>query len=169
MNDGSIPLAGDGRFAGYASIFGQLDQGGDIVMSGAFRQSLTRKGEAQIRMLFQHDPKEPIGVWERIVEDDHGLWVEGRLLPAVPRAKALVHLIENSALDGLSIGFRAVRARRELTTGYRRLTQIDLWEISVVTFPMMEGARICSGANVPENAARLKQSLRAAASLLRNQ
>ena len=71
-----------GRFCGYASLFGRPDQGGDIVMPGAFARSLGRRGRHAVRMLFQHDPKEPVGLWERIAEDAEGLWVEGRLLPA---------------------------------------------------------------------------------------
>jgi HK97 family phage prohead protease len=137
----AIPIDAEGRFAGYASVFGIPDTGGDIVMPGAFAKSLAR-GTRPVRLLFQHDPKEPVGLWERLVEDGFGLWAEGRLVPGVPRADALRRLIEKRALDGLSIGFRTVRATREPAAGLRRLWQIDLWEISIVTFPMMEAARI---------------------------
>jgi hypothetical protein len=165
-----IDLAG--RFAGYASVFGERDQGGDIVMPGAFAKSLAKKGRAGIRMLFQHDPKEPVGTWERIAEDGYGLWVEGRLTDGVPRADGLRRLIAARALEGLSIGFRAVRATREARGNLRRLWQIDLWEISIVTFPMMEGARITSGPPQPATETRhmrpLQENLAAAISLLRN-
>lgn len=134
-----------GRFCGYASLFGRPDQGGDIVMPGAFARSLTRRGRQAVRMLFQHDPKEPIGLWERIAEDAEGLWVEGRLLPGIARAGELRALIANDAIDGLSIGFRTERASKS-GAGLRRLWQIDLWEISIVTFPMMDGARIAFAA-----------------------
>jgi len=136
---GAIPIDGDGRFAGYASLFNRLDSGGDMVMPGAFARSLARRRD-RIRLLFQHDPKEPVGTWETIAEDAHGLFVTGRLVPGVPRADALRRLIGQGALDGLSIGFRTVRATRE--GGQRKLWQIDLFEISIVTFPMMEDARI---------------------------
>lgn len=135
----SIPIDVDGRFSGYASVFGRLDGGGDIVMPGAFSRSLAKRRD-RIRMLFQHDPKEPVGSWEAIGEDAHGLFVAGRLVPGVPRADALRRLIEDGALDGLSIGFRTVKATRD--GGNRKLWQIDLFEISIVTFPMMEDARI---------------------------
>ena len=72
-------------------------------------------------------------------------WVEGRLVPGVPRADALRALIERRAVDGLSIGFRTVRATREGKGGVRKLWQIDLWEISIVTFPMLASARIAPG------------------------
>lgn len=134
-----IPIDSEGRFSGYASLFNRLDAGGDIVMPGAFAKSLGKRGD-RIRLLFQHDPKEPVGTWDAIGEDARGLFVAGRLVPGVPRADALRRLIGNGALDGLSIGFRTVRATRE--GGHRKLWQIDLFEISIVTFPMMEDARI---------------------------
>ena len=140
-----IPIDAEGRFAGYASAFGLVDESGDVVMPGAFAKSLAKRGKAGIRMLFQHDPKEPVGVWETIREDSFGLWVEGRLVPGVPRADALRRLIERRAVDGLSIGFRTVRATREGKGGQRKLWQIDLWEISIVTFPMLDRARISAG------------------------
>lgn len=162
-----LPIDASGKFAGYASVFGRADEGGDIVMPGAFAKSLTTRGRDAVRMLFQHDPKEPVGVWDRIVEDGFGLWVEGRLVPEVPRADALRRLIARGAVDGLSIGFRTVRATREPKSGHRRLWQIDLWEISIVTFPMMDAARIAP-VKQPERKARLERSLSAAINLIRN-
>jgi HK97 family phage prohead protease len=100
----------------------------------------TSSCRGRIRLLFQHDPKEPVGTWDAIGEDGHGLFVAGRLVPGVERADALRRLIEGGALDGLSIGFRTVKATRE--GGHRKLWQIDLFEITIVTFPMMEDARI---------------------------
>ncbi|MGV3490731.1 MAG: HK97 family phage prohead protease [Devosia sp.] len=157
----SIPIDETGRFSGYASVFGALDEAGDRVMPGAFGKSLKRRGADKVRMLFQHDPKEPIGIWEQLAEDGHGLWVAGRLVPGVPRADALRQLIEKRAIDGLSIGFRTVRATREGRGAERKLWAIDLWEISIVTFPMLASARISSGA------AGHDRSLRAAISLLK--
>lgn len=145
----AIPIDAEGRFAGYASVFERLDEAGDIVLRGAFRRSLRRRGHERIRMLFQHDPKEPVGTWDAIAEDGFGLWVEGRLTDGVPRADALRRLIERRAVDGLSIGFRTVKAMREPGTGHRRLSEIDLWEISIVTFPMMDAARIATSTASP--------------------
>jgi HK97 family phage prohead protease len=138
----SIPIGADGRFAGYASVFNAVDEGGDIVLPGAFRRTLKTRGRDGVRLLFQHDPKEPVGRWEKIAEDGFGLWAEGRLVPGVPRADALRRLIEAGAIDGLSIGFRTVTAARDRGSGHRRIHEIDLWEISIVTFPMMAEARI---------------------------
>jgi HK97 family phage prohead protease len=93
-------------------------------------------------MLFQHDPNEPIGSWTEIREDTRGLFVRGRLARDVRRAREVLSLMRGGALDGLSIGFRAVKARRDPATGVRRILEADLWEISVVTFPMLPEARI---------------------------
>lgn len=162
-----IPIDAGGRFAGYASVFGRADEGGDIVMPGAFVKSLGVRGRERVRLLFQHDPKEPVGLWEAIREDGFGLWVEGRLVPGVPRADALRRLIERRAIDGLSIGFRTVRATRDAGGGARRLWQIDLWEVSIVTFPMLAEARIVTGTPPPTPDRRLAASLGAAITALR--
>jgi HK97 family phage prohead protease len=134
--------AEDGLFEGYASLFGAEDQGRDIVMAGAFARSLARGPAAQVRMLFQHDPAQPIGVWETLREDARGLYVRGRLTLGVARAREILALLREGALDGLSIGFHTRKAVRDARTGQRRLYELDLWEISLVTFPMLPGARV---------------------------
>jgi Escherichia/Staphylococcus phage prohead protease len=132
----------DGVFEGYASLFNREDLGHDVIAPGAFRDSLMSRGAARIKMLFQHDPGEPIGVWDEIREDARGLYVRGRLMTAVAKAREVLALMRGGALDGLSIGFKAVKARRDAASGVRRLEKVDLWEISVVTFPMLPGARV---------------------------
>jgi HK97 family phage prohead protease len=134
----------DGVFSGYASLFGAVDLGKDVVEKGAFAASLKARGAAGIRMLFQHDPAEPIGVWTEIREDARGLFVRGRLTKDVARAREVLSLMRGGALDGLSIGFRAVRAKNDPRNGVRRILEADLWKISVVTFPMLPDARIDS-------------------------
>ncbi|MGD9545213.1 MAG: HK97 family phage prohead protease [Methylocystis sp.] len=131
-----------GVFSGYASLFGVVDSGGDMVMAGAFARSLIKRGAAGVKMLWQHQAAEPIGTWVSIVEDSHGLNVEGRLDLSVARAREALSLMRKGAIDGLSIGFRTLRATTEKSSGVRRLHEIDLWEISVVTFPMLSQARI---------------------------
>lgn len=132
----------DGVFSGYASLFGRVDLGRDVVEKGAFSASLKARGAGGIRMLFQHDPAEPIGVWTEIREDARGLFVRGRLAKDVARAREVHSLMRGGALDGLSIGFRPVRAKSDPKSGVRRILEADLWEISVVTFPMLPDARI---------------------------
>ena len=141
---GGEGLKADGAvIEGYASLFGLADQGGDIVRAGAFAASLARlaaKGE-RVRMLWQHDPARPIGVWDEIREDGRGLWVKGRLLPEVAQAREAMTLISAGAMDGLSIGYRTVSAERD-AKGRRLLTEVELWEVSLVTFPMLPDARL---------------------------
>jgi HK97 family phage prohead protease len=135
-------VATDGAFEGYASLFDKEDLGHDVISSGAFRDSLAQRGPTGIKMLFQHNPSEPIGVWDQLKEDVRGLYARGRLMPEVARAREVLALMRAGALDGLSIGFRAVKARRDGKTGVRRLDKVDLWEISVVTFPLLPEARV---------------------------
>ncbi len=138
-----MPVAvGTGVFEGYASLFGKRDQQGDVVMAGAFAQSLRTKGAENIRMLFQHNPAEPVGTWVELLEKPRGLWVRGRLNLKVQRGRELLALLESGGLDGLSIGFKTVRARNDRVSGTRQLLHVDLWEISLVTFPMLDGARV---------------------------
>lgn len=141
-----------GAFSGYASLFDVVDSGGDVVMAGAFTRSLIKRGAKGVKMLWQHQASEPIGMWTSIVEDARGLKVEGRLDLSVARAREALSLMRKGAIDGLSIGFRTLHATTEKSSGVRRLHEIDLWEISVVTFPMLPQARIgavkqyCNGA-----------------------
>lgn len=137
-----ISFGTDGAVEGYASLFGEVDQARDMVMPGAFRRTLESRGVRKIPMLFQHDPAEPIGVWLSIEEDHRGLFARGRLIPEVKRARELLSLVEAGAVDGLSIGYRTVRGRVDPTTRVRKLFQVDLWEISIVTFPLLAGARV---------------------------
>ena len=135
-------LSEAGAFSGYASLFGEVDLGKDRVERGAFLKSLARRGAGGVRMLFQHDPAEPIGAWRVIREDARGLYVEGALADGVARAREVHQLMKSRAIDGLSIGFQTVRAKSEPKSGVRQILEADLWEISVVTFPMLPSARI---------------------------
>jgi hypothetical protein len=159
----------DGTFSGYASLFGRADLGRDAVMPGAFRASLRRRGAAGVKMLFQHDPNQPIGVWLDIREDGEGLLVKGRLTTDVARAREVLSLMRAGALDGLSIGYRTVRGRTDARTGVRQLFEVDLWEISVVTFPMLPEARVSAvkAARAARAAGQLAAIRRATAMLRR--
>lgn len=137
-----VAVANDGTVEGYASLFGEVDQSRDMVMPGAFAATLKKRGLRRIPMLFQHDPAEPVGVWLELREDTRGLWARGRLIPDVKRGRELMALVGEGAVDGLSIGYRTVRGRIDPRTRVRKLYEVDLWEISIVTFPLLLGARV---------------------------
>jgi uncharacterized protein len=132
-----------GTFEGYASLFNREDMGHDIILPGAFRETLTNRATSSVKLLFQHDPAQPIGVWDEIREDARGLFVRGRLMTEVARAREVLALMRAGAIDGLSIGFKTLKGRRD-AKGIRRLEKVDLWEISIVTFPMLPGARVAT-------------------------
>ena len=152
----------DGTFEGYGSMFGVLDQGGDIVQRGAFAESLReRKASGDWpKLLREHIPINVMGVWVDIAEDDAGLRAKGRLLTDVALGRETLALLRAGALDGLSIGYETIASRYEtiepgksypwygsgLYAGEQRqarvLEKLDLWEISVVTFPMCRPAKI---------------------------
>lgn len=124
---------------GYASLWGVADLNGDVVAEGAFGRSLARAGPGEIRMLFQHDGRAPVGLWDEVREDAKGLFVRGRIEDWSAEARFAAALVRAGALDGLSIGFRTARARRD--GRLRVLAEVELWEVSLVTFPMLPGAR----------------------------
>ncbi len=138
------PLRGKGELPiqGYASLFWKKDLNDDVVAAGAFDASLARTPPGRVRMLMQHDPLQPIGVWDVLAADATGLFVRGRIIAATPGGRMAMALAKAGALDGLSIGFRAVKARAGEGGRLRVLTEVDLWEISLVTFPMLPGARL---------------------------
>ncbi len=128
---------------GYASLFGAVDQGGDIVEPGAYAKSLDTLNATgrSVKMLWQHDASQPIGIWDEVREDAKGLWVKGRLLPEVAKGREAARLIAAGAIDGLSIGYRTPKAAKN-DKGQRLLTELELWEVSLVTFPMLPSARV---------------------------
>jgi hypothetical protein len=133
------------RIEGYASLWGVADLNGDVVAEGAFDASLAKTGARGVRMLHQHESRAVVGVWDRMVEDERGLWVEGRIMDWSAEARFARALSAAGALDGLSIGFRSSRARRE--GRLRVLVEVELWEVSLVTFPMLPGARFAVSAS----------------------
>lgn len=123
--------------AGYASLWGVADLNRDVVARGAFSASLARGGA--VKMLHGHGGRDPVGLWDTLEEDERGLFVRGRILDWTPESRLAQALARTGAVNGLSIGFRAVRARREGVL--RVLVEVELWEVSLVTFPMLPGAR----------------------------
>ncbi|MGV8955983.1 MAG: HK97 family phage prohead protease [Cypionkella sp.] len=137
--------------SGYASLFGRVDQGGDVVQKGAYTASLQRLSarSGAVKMLWQHDPAQPIGVWDEVREDGTGLWVKGRILTEVAKGREAAALLSAGAIDGLSIGYRTVKSERN-GKGQRLLSELELWEVSLVTFPMLPEARVSAKGTTPE-------------------
>jgi HK97 family phage prohead protease len=144
-------IEGGVQIEGYASFFGEVDKGGDIVVRGAYAASLKRldaKG-GRVKMLWQHDPAQPIGIWDEVREDARGLYVKGRILDDVEKGREAAALIAAGAIDGLSIGYRTLRASKN-DKGQRLLNELELWEVSLVTFPMLPSARVGAKGDAPE-------------------
>jgi HK97 family phage prohead protease len=139
-----VDAADTGTFSGYGAVFGNVDYGGDIVRKGAFQDSLNNwnsKGRMPA-MLWQHDSKQPIGVWQNMMEDGHGLHVQGKLTKGVQKADEAYALMKDGALSGLSIGYKTVDAQYDPDLGIRSLNKLDLLEVSPVTMPMNDMAGI---------------------------
>lgn len=147
----------DGEFEGYASVWGVVDQGGDEVQPGAFTESLVKAKEQGrlIPMLWQHDRREPLGVWLEISEDSKGLRVKGRLLiESDPLARRAHALLKAGAIGGMSIGYRIPVGGAEEDDDRRGvwlLKKLDLVEISLVTLPMLTEAKVERVKNVLES------------------
>ena len=150
-------LGSGATISGYASLFGAPDQGGDIVQVGAYASSLaalSRKGRS-VKMLWQHDPCQPIGIWEVVKEDDKGLFVKGRILTDIQAGREALALIEAGAIDGLSIGYRTKRAEKT-KGGQRLLHELERWDETLAEF----GSGLAIGVEQPaswseENGLRL--------------
>lgn len=143
----TVRAAGDdGAVEGYGSVFGAKDLYDDVIEAGAFAASLAAHKAAGTMpaMLWQHDPGEPIGVWTEMAEDAAGLRVKGRLVLESERGRAAHALLKAGALNGLSIGFMAKEWTWNRETEIRTLTAVDLWEVSLVTFPAQTRARVTS-------------------------
>lgn len=138
-------VADNGTFTGYGSVFGVVDSYKEIVAPGAFTESLAEiaaKGRP-VPVLWQHRSDAPIGVWTSLVEDEKGLTGEGNLLIAeVAQARETHALMKARAVSGLSIGYWVRESTYDEKTGIRTLTKLDLVEVSVVTFPANDDARI---------------------------
>lgn len=126
-------VSADGIVKGYASVSGNVDQGGDLIEPGAFADM-----KKLPKMLWQHDPAQPIGVWEKAVEDSKGLYVEGRILTELSKGAEVHTMLKNDLIDGMSIGYRAksFEYRNKGKEIIRHLKSVELFEVSIVTFPM---------------------------------
>ena len=136
----------EGTFEGYASVFENTDLGNDVIKTGAFKKSLRKRGYKGVKLLYQHKSDMPIGVFDSIKEDDNGLYVKGRLALKTTAGRDAYELLKMGALDAMSIGFRAnpQEISYDKRTQKRNIGEVDLLEISLVTFPMNPQALIRS-------------------------
>ncbi len=134
----------DGRFEGLGAVFHNTDSFDEVILPGAFKMSLAdyRRQGRMPALLWQHDPRAPIGVWESLDETQDGLMARGRLLLDLTQGREAHILLKAGALDGLSVGFRTLKSEVDDRTGIRTLTEIELFEISLVTFPANARARV---------------------------
>jgi HK97 family phage prohead protease len=139
-----------GTFEGYGAVFGNIDSYGDVITRGAFQNYLSMNKPSNVKLLWQHNTEEPIGVYDDIQEDENGLYVKGRLLiDDVDRAKECYALLKAGAISGLSIGYTVNQNGSKMgIDGNRYLSDLKLWEISVVTFPANPEANIESVKNM---------------------
>ena len=144
----------DGTVEGYGSVFGVRDNYDDVIAKGAFIQSLKdhKAAGTMPAMLWQHDADKPIGVWTEMVEDEKGLRIKGQLAMETVKGKEAHALLKMGALNGLSIGFMSKEWAYDRDTEVRTLTAIDLWEVSLVTFPANEKARVTNVKSADEMA-----------------
>jgi len=157
----------DGTFTGYVSVFNNVDQGGDVILPGAFTETLAawKSKDSLPPVLWQHRSGEPIGPFLEMREDNIGLWVKGKLLiDDVPRAKEARGLLKAKAIRGMSIGYVSRDDSYDRATDVRTLKKLDLWEGSIVTFPMNQMA----GVNAVKSAIDAIQTVRDAEAFLRD-
>lgn len=156
----------DGIFTGYASVFNIVDNQRDIMLQGAFRASLSGR-QREIKLLWQHRQDEPIGVFRVLREDAYGLYVEGRLLLDVARAREAYALMKSGAIEGLSIGYAAKKYAFDPATGVRRISEVDLFEISLVTFPANGKATVQGVKSTPHEDERALEAAKRSGGLFR--
>lgn len=141
----SIKAAGeDGSIEGYGSVFGNVDEWDDIIAAGAFKATIAAHKSAGTMpaMLWQHESDEPLGVWTEMSEDANGLRLKGKLCLDTSKGKEALALLKMGAINGLSVGFIPKECTYNNDTNIRTLTEIDLWEVSLVTFPANKKARV---------------------------
>lgn len=134
----------DGTLEGYGSVFGVKDSYADVIDKGAFVKSIAthKSAKSMPALLWQHDSSQPIGIWTEMNEDDNGLMLKGKLAMDTVKGKEAHALLKMGAINGLSIGFMTKQYNYDEKTEIRTLTEVELWEVSLVTFPANTKARV---------------------------
>ena len=152
----------DGSFEGYASVFNNKDLGNDVIKQGAFSKSIYTKKPKQIKLLYQHKTDEPIGVIDSLEEDKRGLKIKGRLAMGTQKGKEVYELMKMGALDSMSIGYKLMPEDYKYSDKLKKrtITNLDLMEISMVTFPMNPKAKITKVKLAEMNVREIEEHLR---------
>lgn len=156
-------LEENGIFSGYASIFNIVDKQNDLILPGAFKKNLN---ENKVKLLFQHDPSEPIGNIIDIYENDVGLYIIAHLLLDIQKARDVYLMLKAGVIDGLSIGYVPVKYDTDYQTGARVLKQVELWEVSLVTFPANSAAQVVDVKNQSDEQEMLIRAIQKANEVL---
>ena len=137
---------GERKFSGYANTFDHKDRAGDITQKGAFTKSIKEHiaNGTKPLMLMHHDHSRPVGVWEKLVEDAKGLYVEGRLTKGVRDADEAYALLKDGALNSMSIGYKVIDEEYDRSKGANLLHEVSLFEISLVSIPANEQSTVMS-------------------------
>jgi HK97 family phage prohead protease len=138
-------ISDDGKFSGHGSVFHVVDGARDVIVPGAFKKSLDdwKKKDRLPGMFWQHDTSKPIGKYLTMEEDEVGLFVEGQLLKDdVQQAAEAYALMKAEAISGLSIGYNTLLEEWDRDARINTLKEIDLWEVSLVSFPCNDEARV---------------------------
>lgn len=130
-------MSDNGKLAGYASLYNVVDSYNDVILPGAFGVVFDA---SMVKLLWQHDPKLPIGMVTKLEETPKGLYVEAKILTTIEKGREACELLKAGIIDGLSIGFEALEHR--LVGQHRYISKLKLWEISIVTFPANTAARV---------------------------
>lgn len=155
-----LKLDDDSRtIEGFASVFGNVDSYNDIVMPGAFSKTLKRM--KAIPMLWQHDTREVVGKWDQFEERDRGLYVKGKISKTA-RGDEAYTLLKDGAITGMSIGYSADKYEIDQDKGTRKLLEVKLYEVSLVTFPANEKAQVTRVKSAPDNERDFEELLREA-------
>ena len=152
----------DGSFEGYASVFNNKDLGNDVIKQGAFAKSIYDKKPRQIKLLYQHKTDEPIGVIDSLTEDKRGLKIKGRLAMGTQKGREVYELMKMGALDSMSIGYKLKPEDYKYSEKLKKrtITNLDLMEVSMVTFPMNPKAKVTKVKLANMNTRELEEYLR---------
>lgn len=129
----------NGLFSGYASVFNVVDKQNDLILPGAFKENLNKD---KIKLLWQHNQSEPIGYIIDIHENDVGLYITAHLLLGIQKAEEVYLMLKTGVINGLSIGYIPLEYDIDHESGARVLKQVELWEVSLVTFPANLAAQV---------------------------